>query len=82
MTTEIVIFEQAVQKLPKANSSNNAQSNSPETNLTEIHDSLVEQSKNTTNLPQEIVNMQEKMTNHVETIYPETNEGQEKDTRM
>ena len=74
MTTEKVTFEQAVQKLSEANSSNNARLNSLETKLAEIHDSLVEQSKNTTNFPQEIFNLQEKIANHIEAIHSQTQE--------
>ena len=60
MDSEKAAFEQAVPKLFGSNSSNNARLNNMETKLAEIHDNLVDQSRNATNLPQEIINLEEK----------------------
>lgn len=76
MTSEKVTVEQAVQKLSEANSSNSARLNNLETKLTEIHENLIDQGKNTTNLPEEIHNLQEKMTYQIEAIQSQTQEWQ------
>ena len=60
MASEKVAVEQAVQKFFESNSSNNVRLNNMETKLAEIHDNLVDQSRNATNLPQEIINLEEK----------------------
>ena len=72
MASEKVTVEQAVQKLSEANSSNDSRLNNLETALAEIHDSLVDQSKGATNLPQEIIYLQEKITKQIEAIQSQT----------
>ena len=72
MATEKVTVEQAVQKLSEANNNNNARLINLETKLAEVHDNLVSQSKNTPNVPVEIINLHEKMTNQIEAIQSQT----------
>ena len=74
MASEKVTVEEAVQKLSEAHSNNNARLNDLETKLGKIQDSLVDQSKNATNLPQEIINRQEDITNEIEAIQSQTKE--------
>ncbi|CAF1965211.1 unnamed protein product [Rotaria magnacalcarata] len=72
MASEKVTIEQAFQKLSEANNYSNARLNALETKLDEIHLNLIEQNKNMDmNVPIEIVNVQEKTINQLETIQKE-----------
>ena len=81
MALEKVTIEQAIQKLSEASNNNNARLIALERKLDEIHLNLVEQSKTeNVNLPDEITNVQEKMTNQIENVLKEPKEWQ--DTTM
>ncbi|CAF2151500.1 unnamed protein product [Rotaria magnacalcarata] len=81
MVSEKVTIKQAVQKLSKANDNSNARLNALETKPDEIHLNLIEQNKNMNmNVPIEIVNVQEKIINQIETIQKRTKELQDTTT--
>ncbi|CAF1229552.1 unnamed protein product, partial [Rotaria magnacalcarata] len=81
MASEKVTIEQVVQKLSEANNNSNAHLNALETKLDEIHLNVMEQNKNMNmNVPNEIMNVQEKMINQIEIIQKRTKELQDTTT--
>ncbi|CAF1434499.1 unnamed protein product [Rotaria magnacalcarata] len=81
MVSEKVTIEQAVQKLSEENNNSDARLNALETKLDEIHLNVMEQNKNMNmNIPNEIMNVQEKMINQIEIIQKRTKELQDTTT--